>query len=296
MFDFDKVQNMVLNNKYIRYLKDIGLETEEIINNIRINIENKDYILDDIFANRFYKMLSPNIFVENVIFEEINKFLFINYKELVIFEEETRIDIKSILASQNSIIDRPSNIKKPSETQEGFVKDFNIENDFVRIARFESEIIKDIHNIGKKGQSILFEGIVHHAIDINPLFCDQKSNNIWNNNFCENEWNVVGLCSLMNSIETRHVLWLNSFFIKEFSLKLDSFNKGLRAINKNNEVILEFRQWRKDLIGNGARFVGQDSNIVLLEGCDLLLRVDYFNWLKYLCNNTIVKSISKLEL
>ena len=92
--------------------------------------------------------------------------------------------------------------------------------------------------------------------------------------------NVVGLCTLMNSIETTHILWLNSYFIKEFSLKLDSFNKGLRAINENNEVVLEFRQWRKDLIGNSNSFVGEDSNIAKLEGSELLLREDYFNLLK----------------
>ena len=100
MFNFDRVENIVLNNKYIKYLKGIGIDTDEVINNIKINIEKKGYILDDVFSNRIYKMLSPNILVENIIFEEINKFLFKDYKKLVIFEKEIIIDIKSILASQ----------------------------------------------------------------------------------------------------------------------------------------------------------------------------------------------------
>ncbi len=293
MFNFDRVENIVLNNKYIKYLKGIGIDTDEVINNIKINIEKKGYILDDVFSNRIYKKLSPNILVENIIFEEINKFLFKDYKKLVIFEKEIIIDIKSILASQNSIIDRPD-IKKPSEIQEGFIEVFNVEDNFVRIARFESEIIKDSHGIGRKGQSILFEGVIPHEIDINPLFCNQTSNNIWHNDFCKNEMNVVGLCTLMNSIETTHILWLNSYFIKEFSLKLDSFNKGLRAINENNEVVLEFRQWRKDLIGNGASFVGHDSNIATFEGCDLLLREDYFEELCNIFPELIIR-VEKIE-
>ena len=98
----------------------------------------------------------------------------------------------------------------------------------------------------------------------------------------------------MNSIETTHILWLNSYFIKEFSLKLDSFNKGLRAINENNEVVLEFRQWRKDLIGNGASFVGHDSNIATFEGCDLLLREDYFEELCNIFPELIIR-VEKIE-
>ena len=34
------------------------------------------------------------------------------------------------------------------------------------------------------------------------------------------------------------------------------------------------------LIDNGTSFVGQDSNIAKLEGCDLMLRKDYFDKLK----------------
>ena len=61
---------------------------------------------------------------------------------------------------------------------------------------------------------------------------------------------------------------------------LDDFNNGLQALNENKEVVLKFRQWRSKLVGNGASFVGQDSNIAKLEGCDLILREDYYEQLK----------------
>ena len=63
-------------------------------------------------------------------------------------------------------------------------------------------------------------------------------------------------------------------------LILDDFNNGLKALNKRGEVILKFRQWRSNLINNGSSFVGQDANIPQLEGCDLMLREDYYEKLK----------------
>ena len=43
MFNFDRVENIVLNNKYIKYLKGIGIDTDEVINNIKINIERGNF-------------------------------------------------------------------------------------------------------------------------------------------------------------------------------------------------------------------------------------------------------------
>lgn len=290
MFEFSRVKDIVLRNKYILYLNSIGIETKEIIDNIKTKVEIDGKILDNIFSNTMYKMLSPNIFLENIIFEEVNKFLFKNYNESVIFDEEICLDVKSIIAIQNSIIDRP-NIKKPSEIQEGFIEEFNVEGNFVRIARFESEIIEETYGMGSKGQSIIFEGIIPFRVEIRPFSMEEPSCNIWENIFYEYEpRNIIGFCKSLNSIESNNILWFNSYFINEFSLKLDDFNKGLRALNEDNEVILEFRQWRKDLIGNGASFVGQDSNIAKLEGCDLLLRIDYFEELNKIFPNLVIRT------
>ena len=288
MFNFSIVENIVLSNKYILYLDSIGIETEEIIEKIKIKVKKDGNILDNIFSNRSYKMLSPNIFLENIIFEEVNKFLFKKYNESVIFDEEVNLDIKSIIATQNSIIDRPD-IKKPSEAKEGFIEEFNTEDNFVRIARFENEIIEESHGMGRKGQSIIFEGIIPFRVNIKPFSEQEPSSYIWDNVFYKSEpRNILGFCKSFNSIESNNILWLNSYFIEIFELKIDNYNKGLRAINKYNEIILEFRQWRKDLIGNGASFVGQDSNIAKLEGCDLLLRKDYFEELKKIFPELII--------
>ncbi|MDD2830521.1 MAG: hypothetical protein PHW18_13180, partial [Sulfuricurvum sp.] len=83
-----------------------------------------------------------------------------------------------------------------------------------------------------------------------------------------------------NTIEPKYVLWINSATLFDLGLELDLSNSGLRAIDGNNDVVLEFRCWRSELIGNGASFVGQDSNIAKLEGCDLLMRKDYLKELQ----------------
>ena len=73
---------------------------------------------------------------------------------------------------------------------------------------------------------------------------------------------------------------MNSELLDILGLRLDNYPNGLRALNSNNEIVLKFRSWREKLVGNGALFVGVDSNIAKLEGCDLILREDYFNKLK----------------
>ena len=73
-------------------------------------------------------------------------------------------------------------------------------------------------------------------------------------------------------------------------LRLDNYNNGLRALNNNDEIVLQFRYWREQLIGNGASFVVMNLNIAKLEGCDLILRKDYFNKLKKIIPNVVYYS------
>jgi len=273
---FDRVKDIVLRNEYIRYLKHLDIDTSEIINNIRITVEeNKDIF--DIFSNRSYQMSSPNIFLENIIFEEVNKYLFQNDYELDIFKNDIKMDIKTLIATQNSIIERPR-ISKPSETEEGFKTGLTSLDGFMQIARFENEMIEKNNEWGRKGQTIVFEGLSIFG-EKKPFIEYLPSSLIWHNAFYHESF-IIGFIKKFNSIEANNILWLNSLLQDNLGLVLDDFNNGFQALNKNNEVILKFRQWRSDLIGNGSSFVGQDANIVKLEGCDLILREDYYAKLK----------------
>jgi hypothetical protein len=234
--------------------------------------------VNDTFVNRSYGFLSPNVYLESLVFENVCSFLYHQYKDAVIFEKNTKLDIKSIIATSQSLIQRPD-IKKPSETIQGFSEPC-YDNDYVIIARCERELIlkRSYENSNDKGR-IVFEGLLPFRIETNPLLYKCLAHNIWTNDFGVNEQMIQGLHININSIEPLFIIWVNSHLLLMLNLKLDDYKKGLRALNNEGEVILLFRRWRDQLIDKHS-FDGTNANIAKLEGCDLILRTDYFNQLK----------------
>jgi hypothetical protein len=274
---FERLKDTILRNDYISYLKHLGIDTSEILNNIKNILDDKN--LFSIFENRSHSMLSPNVILENIVFEEVNRYLYSNDYDLNIFKRDIEIDIKTLIASQNSTIERPK-IQRPSELEEGFKSELENENGYVRIARFENEMIEKENGWGRQGQTILFEGLSVFRDD-NPFFEGLFSSLIWDNAlYYPNYPFIIWFGKKFNSIESNNVLWINSLLQSDLGLVLDDFNNGLQSLNENQEVVLKFRQWRSRLVGDGASFVGQDSNIAKLEGCDLILREDYYEKLK----------------
>ncbi|HIP12365.1 MAG TPA: hypothetical protein EYG73_06560 [Arcobacter sp.] len=272
---FERLKDTIFRNDYIGYLEHLGIDQTEIINNIKNQLDKKDIF--DIFSNRSYEMLSPNTILENIIFEEVHRYLFKNEYPLDIFKRDIEIDIKTIISTQNSVIERPK-IPKPSEMEEGFKTEIIELEGFIQIARFENETIEKDNGWGRQGQTIVFEGLSIFG-EKKPFSEYLPSSLIWHNAFYYEPF-IIGFIKKFNSIEANNVLWINSLLLNDLGLFLDDFNNGLQALNEENEVVLKFRQWRSDLIGNGASFVGQDSNIAKLEGCDLILREDYYEQLK----------------
>lgn len=267
---------IINRNKFFIYLSAIGINTDRLKNRILESIDENEL---DIFSNRSQQMLSPNIYFDSLIFKHACKYLHEEHKDSVIFENEARLDVRSIIATSKSLIKRPNTVK-PSDVVKGF-KNPDYNDGFVTISRFDKEL--NIEEYGKKTRkkgTMVFEGVLPHKIEVNPLFDWPQTNDIWDNTYCYGKPFIQGLCINTGSIETQFVLWMNSELLKILGLKLDNYNNGLRALNNNNEIVLQFRCWREQLIGNGASFVGIDSNIAKFEGCDLILREDYFNKLK----------------
>lgn len=275
-------EELINTNEYLQYLEHLGIDASVVKESIQKKIKKSKYIFET-FANRSHQISSPNINLENIIFEEVNTYIFQNHKNEFQFDILFKLDMESLIATKFSTIERPA-IKKPSEIYKNSLGEVNEEGDFVRIARFENELI-----LGKYGENILqkiiFEGLTPFK-NKNPFFNYLPSSLIWQNSFYyPEEERIIGFCKKFNTIEPKYVLWINSAILFDLGLELDSCNNGLRAIDSNNDVILEFRCWRSQLIGNGASFVGQDSNIAKLEGCDLLMRKDYFNAIKQMFPN-----------
>jgi len=289
---FERLKDTILRNDYISYLKYLNINTDEILNNIKNRLDDKD--LFSIFENRIYRMLSLNIILENIIFEEVNKFLFKNNYPLNIFKRNIEIDLKTLIATQNSIIERPK-ISRPSEIEEGFKAELLNIDGFIQIARFENEMIEKENGLGREGQIIVFEALSVFGKK-EPFFEGLPSSLIWKDAFYYSNYPfIVGFIKKFNSIEADNILWINNLLQNDLGLILDDFNNGLQAKNKDGEIVLRFRQWRSQLIGNGASFVGQDSNIAKLEGCDLILREDYYKKLKVMIPDMKFYS-EKLEL
>ncbi|MDG9730171.1 hypothetical protein OXI21_07085 [Ignatzschineria sp. RMDPL8A] len=235
----------------------------------------------DVFHNRGYSLQSPNNYIEALVFEHVNQWLYQNYKESVVFEKDIMIDVKTMIATSSSLIQRPI-IQTPSKTISGF-KEPITEGDYVQIARFERELtLNRSWEKANNGGGIVCEGLLPCQLnDVNPLLPNTGiTHHIWTNTFYKNNPFIQGFYGKMNSIEAPYVLWMNSELLSMLGLTLDDYKQGLQALNKQNEIALQFRQWRSKFIDKGSSFVGMESNIAKLEGCDLILRKDYYDKLK----------------
>ncbi len=279
----EQILDSISRNKYLVYLDNVGIDIDVIKEEIIKNV-NEDEM--ELFVNRYHQRLSPNVYLDSLVFKYVCKHLHDEYKSSLIFESEIKLDIKTIIATSKSLIQRPR-IRKPSDVVMGF-KEPDYEEGFRVISRFERELSEN--NYGERGESkggLIFEGLLPYKIEMNPLVERYSSNHIWENSYYLGEPFIQGLNTSINSIESQCVLWMNSELLNMLGLKLDNYNEGLRALNSNDEIVLQFRCWREQLIGNGASFIGMDSNIAKLEGCDLILREDYFSELKKIIPNVV---------
>lgn len=270
-------ENIVNSNDYLRYLEHFKIDTSELKNEIQNEIEKKEDIFNK-FWNRSKKLSSPNINLENIIFEKANNYIYKYLLNEFQFDITFKLDMQSLIASKNSLIERPK-IRRPSQFESSSNEEIKRFANYVQIARFENELLVGDYR-SNSVQHIIFEGLTPIG-DKNPFFEYLPSVYIWSDAFYyPKEKKLFGLYKNFNGIESKYVLWLNSLILYDLELELDDWNNGLRALDSNGDVILAFRCWRDELIDNGSSFVGTDSNIARLEGCDLILREDYVEKLK----------------
>jgi len=264
--------SIIKSSKFLEYLENIGIETNVIRSAIFSEFNRGTF---DNFINIHEQRLSPNIYTENLIFTQVCKYLNDNYAESFIFENNGKIDIKSIIAYSKSLIQRPD-ITTPFESDVGFKEPDNF-NGFIRIARFEQQLAERDYSTNDTNRgAVLFEGLLPIKMHTNPLYCQNASDDIWNNTFCYDEPRIQGIYPNLHSIEAPNVLWLNNELLDMLGLTLDIYKNGLRALDNNQDTVLIYRQWREELIGNGVSLAGTNANIAKLEGCDLILREDYY--------------------
>ena len=270
------IMNIINNSKFIIYLRSLGVDSKEV-NDAIIKDFNEDEF--ELFVNRSNAMLSPNTYIYNLVFKHVNDYLYQQHKEQVIFEGEGKIDVRTMIATSNSLVSRPD-LLKPFDKSPGFCVPDEL-NDFVVIARFERQFEDRNYGSNAKGKRVVIcEGCLPMKININPLKSFPSTQDIWKNEYCYGTPFIQGFCINENSLEAAQVIWINSELLSLLDLSLDCYDNGLRALNANGEAVLIYRCWRESLVGKGASFVGLNSNISRLEGCDLILRKDFYERLK----------------
>ncbi|HHW7579610.1 TPA: hypothetical protein ACU21O_001078 [Mannheimia haemolytica] len=262
----DSIIQHIKHHRIWQFFQLSDLDKKSIIDKIILKFDK--YQFDD-FINNYHGYLSQNIYAENLIFSTI--FQELNQED---FDFSYSVDLKSVIATSNSFIQRP-NIIKPSEAINDF-REPDLENGFIRMARFESQIVLGNYRKDNK-KFIVFEGLLPYKEKIRPLFdwISLPSNYIWNNRFLYGYPIIQVLSTQMNSINFPYILWIDSGLLKYLELILDDYKNGLQALDCNGEIIIKFRCWREHLFGSSY-----NSNIPSLEGCDLMIRKDYYDKLK----------------
>ena len=81
---------IINRSKYFVYLSTIGINTDAIKNEIVESIDENEI---DNFSNRSHRLLSPNVYLESLVFKQVCKYLYEEYKDSVIFENESKLRI-----------------------------------------------------------------------------------------------------------------------------------------------------------------------------------------------------------
>jgi hypothetical protein len=273
--------NLINNSKFINHLNALGVEIDDVRNVIIQNFNEDEF---EHFINRTNGMLSPNTYIYDLVFKHVNEFLYQKYRESVIFENDGKIDVKTMIATSNSLVSRPD-LVKPLDKLTGFSAPDEL-NDFVVIARFERQFEARDYGCNTKGnRAVVCEGCLPMKIKVPPLTSFPCTQDIWKDEYCYGTPAIQGYCINENSLEAAQVIWMNGELLSLLGLSLDHYDNGLRALNKNGEAVLIYRCWREHLIEKGASFVGLDANISRLEGCDLILRKDFYEKLEIIIPN-----------
>ncbi len=199
-----------------------------------------------------------------------------------------KIDYKSLLSQQSSIFYRPQDLNKPSKINIDFFKkeDLSCNNGWVRIGHFENELFEDSYASGFK-EFRSFGGIVFNEnMEKNLPYSQYRLNPfyIWHPEMCDYDIEDFIICSFLQLnefFEYYKIIWLNPVLINKLNLKIGEYQNGLFAYNGSGDIILRYHSWYYDYVGNERI----DEEIPKLDGCELIIKEDYFKRILELYDN-----------
>lgn len=242
----------------------------------------------ELLHNRSLDKCVDNICPSNYFYVLLNKYL---YNELLSIPNPfgyLYICYNTLVAQNNSVVLRPSTLKRPSLIHDDWLKqDIRISN-WIRLASYEKELINvkyssTYYDIEEVYQGVIFSDNVGRTYPYSDYRLYPQ--NIWGNSM-NGELLDPFICRYLfqsqEGLEEYRILWLNPHLIEYLDLKVDSPSDGLIARNSQNEIILQLRIWVDDFESYGRDI---SSEVPKLKGCDLIIREDYFDKICSLFNS-----------
>ena len=90
----EQILDSISRNKYLVYLDNVGIDIDVIKEEIIKNV-NEDEM--ELFVNRYHQRLSPNVYLDSLVFKYVCKHLHDEYKSSLIFESEIKLDINYLI-------------------------------------------------------------------------------------------------------------------------------------------------------------------------------------------------------
>lgn len=266
----------------LRLLTYAGYDLRNLTGKFKATYFNKFKKDLQLYSNIRYKHMVDNIYLSDYILEIINKDL---YNDFRVFNQEDlyndiKIDIRSLIAQNQSLSIRPTDIIKPSEFEQTTYAstDIALNNGWVRIAHFETEFVEqnnELHEIKSFG-GMVFEKENSFVFPYSDEHLSMDS--LWGNNSSNYKKDKVIIYAFIQGgcqLENYKLLWLNPSIVKKLDLFIGDFNKGLYAVNKDGEIIIKYHSWIEGYFSLGSDFRFTDE-IPKLSGSELLIKEEYF--------------------
>jgi hypothetical protein len=286
----DEVEYFIQINYRHHLLMRAGIDIGNLFGKYKATFFRKNNDELELYGNRMYKRAAANIYYSDYILILINEDYYNKLKSYGDSDNvynDLKIDVRTLVAQYLSLIPRPNSLfttKQQSCTN--LLCDIQKENGWVRLGHYEYELKKHEHYELKENKT--YGGIVFSTNPEFPfagyrLFMDAVWEDITIPYDITDEI-VFSSIQTYHQIEDYKILWLNPVIVKLLDIEVCHFTKGLKAINKEGEIVMKFNSWIDEYIATDYSH-GVMDEIPLKDGAELLIRADYFDKICELFND-----------
>ena len=275
----DEARVFLLENYRNLKIAEEGIDIRSIFGKVKTNFSItypfEKYL--DIYFNRVHKIMVPNLFFHDYLLQQLNEDLYselYQYDLTKIIVDDLKINVNLLISQTNSLTTRSEEVKPPSKIlkDKRIVNEIDFTDGWRRIAHFEKELFDD-------DNYKLKENCVYAAIsfdnDMTKFPLNLTEINLWKPEKNDPSKHVIYFYYQKDYLEHYKVLWLNPALLKKLGIEFNNSSGTINGINSKKEIVLKYNNWRTNYIGNGE-FSRLSDEIPKLEGCELIIRDDYY--------------------